>query len=46
MKLALTCFILGVLALAILELTAIGVILLLAFIVLGVFALADPEHLD
>ena len=43
--LALVSFVLGVLLLALLEVTAIGVILLFVFIVAGVFAIADPSFL-
>jgi len=42
---SLACFVLGVLLLAALELTIPGVILLFAFIVSGVFAIADPSFL-
>jgi uncharacterized membrane protein len=43
--LMLGCFVLGVVVMVVIEL-AIGVVLLLAFIVLGVFLIADPEFLD
>jgi hypothetical protein len=42
---ALACFVLGLVLLTFVDLIAPGVILLLAFIVAGVFAIADPEHL-
>jgi uncharacterized membrane protein len=38
------CFVVGVLVMVVLEL-AIGVVLLFAFIVLGVFLIADPAFL-
>jgi hypothetical protein len=43
---ALACFVLGVLLLTFLDVIAPGVILLLTFIVAGVFAIADPKFLD
>ncbi len=43
--LALVSFVLGVLFLALLEVTVLGVILLFVFIVAGVFAIADPSFL-
>ena len=43
--LMLGCFVIGVLVIVVLEL-AIGVVLLFAFIVLGVFLIADPAFLD
>jgi hypothetical protein len=39
------CFVLGVLVMVVVEL-AVGVVLLFAFIVLGVFLIADPAFLD
>jgi hypothetical protein len=42
---ALACFVLGVLTLTILDVIWLGVILLFAFIIAGVFAIADPEFL-
>lgn len=42
---ALVCFVLGILLLVVLEITWLGVILLFAFIVIGVFAVADPAFL-
>ena len=43
--LMLGCFAVGVVVMVVLEL-AIGVVLLFAFIVIGVFLIADPEFLD
>lgn len=43
--LMLGCLVIGVLMMVVLEL-AIGVVLLLAFIVVGVFLIADPVFLD
>jgi hypothetical protein len=43
--LMLGCFAVGVILMVFLEL-AIGVVLLFAFIVIGVFLIADPEFLD
>ena len=42
---ALTCLILGVVMMVVLEVTWLGVILLFVFIVAGVFAIADPDFL-
>jgi hypothetical protein len=42
---ALTCLVLGVVIMVVLELTWLGVILLFVFIVAGVFAIADPDFL-
>ena len=42
---SLACLVLGVLFLVVLELTWLGVLLLFAFIVTGVFAIADPAFL-
>jgi hypothetical protein len=42
---ALACFVLGVVLLTFVDVIAPGVIALFAFIVAGVFAIADPEHL-
>jgi len=42
---ALACLVLGVLLLTVLDVIWAGVILLLAFIVAGVFAIADPSFL-
>jgi hypothetical protein len=43
---ALVCLVLGVVLLTLLELTIPGVVLLFAFIVAGVFAIADPAFLS
>jgi hypothetical protein len=43
---ALVCLVLGVLLLTLLELTIPGVILLFAFVIAGVFAIADPAFLS
>lgn len=43
---AFTCFVLGVLTLVALEWTVVGVIALFAFIIAGVFAIADPAWLE
>lgn len=43
---ALACLVLGVIFLVGLELTVLGVILLFAFVVAGVFAIADPAFLS
>ncbi len=43
---AIACFVLGVLLLTVLDLIAPGVILLFAFIVLGVFAIANHDFLS
>jgi hypothetical protein len=42
---ALTCLVLGVVVMVVLELTWLGVILLFVFIVTGIFAIADPAFL-
>jgi hypothetical protein len=42
---ALACFVGGLLLMVVLEVTVVGVILLFAFIVAGVFAIADPDVL-
>ena len=42
---ALACFVLGLLLLVVLDVIWLGVILLFAFIVAGVFAIADPAFL-
>jgi hypothetical protein len=42
---ALTCLVLGVVVMVILELTWLGVILLFGFIITGIFAIADPAFL-
>ena len=42
---ALGCFVLGIVAMVGLELTWLGIPLLFAFIVAGVFAIADPSFL-
>jgi hypothetical protein len=43
---ALVCLVLGVVLMVVLEVTWLGVILLFAFIVAGVFAIADPSFLS
>jgi hypothetical protein len=43
---ALACLVLGIVLMVALELTWLGVPLLFAFIVLGVFAVADPRSLE
>jgi hypothetical protein len=43
---ALVCLALGVVLLTVLELTIPGVVLLFAFIIAGVFAIADPAFLS
>ena len=43
---ALVCLVLGVVLLTVLELTIPGVVLLFAFIIAGVFAIADPAFLS
>jgi len=43
---ALACFVLGVVLLVVLDVIWLGVILLFAFIVAGVFAIADPSWLQ
>ena len=43
--LALACLVLGVVLMVVLDVIWLGVTLLFAFIVLGVFAIADPEFL-
>jgi len=43
---ALVCLGLGVVLLTVLELTIPGVVLLFAFIIAGVFAIADPAFLS
>ena len=42
---SLACLVLGMLFLVVLELTLPGVVLLFAFIITGVFAIADPAFL-
>jgi hypothetical protein len=42
---SLACLVLGMLLLVVLELTLPGVVLLFAFIITGVFAIADPAFL-
>jgi hypothetical protein len=42
---ALACLVLGVVLMVVLELTWLGLILLFVFIVVGIFAIADPEFL-
>jgi hypothetical protein len=42
---ALTCFVLGIVVMVGLELSWLGIPLLFAFIVAGVFAIADPAFL-
>ena len=42
---SLACLVLGMLLLVVLEQTLLGVVLLFAFIVTGVFAIADPAFL-
>jgi hypothetical protein len=43
---ALACLVLGVFLMVVVDLIWLGVPLLFAFIVAGVFAIADPEFLD
>jgi hypothetical protein len=43
---ALGCFVVGVLLMVVVDLILPGVLLLFAFIVAGVFAVADPVFLD
>jgi hypothetical protein len=43
---ALGCFVVGVLLMVVADLFWLGVPLLFAFIVAGVFAIADPEFLE
>jgi hypothetical protein len=45
MRLALACFAAGLVAMVVFEITWLGVVLLFAFIVAGVFAIADPKDL-
>jgi hypothetical protein len=45
LALTLGCFVVGVVTMVVLEL-ALGVVLLFAFIVMGVFLIADPVFLD
>jgi hypothetical protein len=42
---ALACFVVGVLLMVVADLILPGVLLLFAFIIAGVFAIADPEFL-
>lgn len=42
---ALTCLLLGVVLMVVLDLIWLGVILLFVFIIAGVFAIADPDFL-
>ena len=42
---ALTCLVLGVVLMVVLDLIWLGVILLFVFIVTGIFAIADPAFL-
>jgi hypothetical protein len=42
---ALACFVLGIVLMVAFELTWLGIPLLFAFIVAGVFAIADPDFL-
>jgi hypothetical protein len=42
---ALACLVLGVVLMVVVDLIWLGVILLFVFIVVGVFAIADPEFL-
>jgi hypothetical protein len=42
---AIACFVVGVLLMVVVDLILPGVLLLFAFIVAGVFAIADPEFL-
>ena len=44
-RFAIACFVLGVLLMVVFDLIWLGVILLFAFIVAGVFVIADPEFL-
>jgi hypothetical protein len=43
---ALACLVVGILLMVVVDLIWLGVPLLFAFIVLGVFAVADPAFLD
>ena len=43
--LAIGCFVVGVLLMVVVDLIWLGVILMFAFIVIGVFVIADPEFL-
>ncbi len=43
---ALACLVVGVVLMVVVDVIWLGVILLFAFIVLGVFAVADPASLD
>jgi hypothetical protein len=43
---ALVCLVLGAVLLTVLKLTIPGVVLLFAFVVAGVFAIADPAFLS
>ena len=43
--LAIACFVIGVLLMVVFDLIWLGVILLFAFIVIGVFVIADPKFL-
>ena len=45
-RFAIACFVLGVLLMIVFELIWLGVILLFAFIVAGVFVIADPTFLS
>ncbi|HEX6022116.1 MAG TPA: hypothetical protein VFZ00_08970 [Solirubrobacter sp.] len=45
-RLALACFVVGVLLMVVFDVIWLGVILLFAFIVAGVFAIADPQALS
>jgi hypothetical protein len=42
---AIACLFVGIVLMVVLEITWLGVILLFAFIVIGVFAVADPGFL-
>jgi hypothetical protein len=42
---ALACFVAGVLLMVVFDVIWLGIVLLFAFIVAGVFAIADPKYL-
>jgi hypothetical protein len=44
--LAIACFVIGVLLMVVVDLIWLGVIALFAFIVIGVFAIANPQDLS
>jgi hypothetical protein len=43
---ALGCLVIGLVAMMVLDIIWLGVILLFAFVIAGVFAIADPAFLD